>query len=340
MAPHEDAMDSKKRAAENLVQRLEDNKGKPKYKARIKVPILLPGEKTSTRVEPGKSVYANIQPLTEDEGVIDAAIWMGYPWADEPRNHGVVMAVGDDREKVSSAAEKLANAFWDARDKFEFVAPTTTLDDAIQKAVESETRPFFISDMGDNPTAGGAGDVTWTLNEILNHKDLNTSTSPTIIYASIPGPKLIEKAIKVGKGGMVSAFVGAEVDDRYFPPLKLTGIVEAIKEGDENAEVEVVVKINNCKIIVTKKRKPYHYEKDFTELGLDIKNTDIVFVKIGYLVPELFAIQKDWLMALTPGGVDQDLERLDYKRIHRPMFPIDEFTEMPDLKTKFIPVLE
>jgi len=340
MAPHEDAMDSKKRAAENLVQRLEDNKGKPKYKARIKVPILLPGEKTSTRVEPGKSVYANIQPLTEDEGVIDAAIWMGYPWADEPRNHGVVMAVGDDREKVSSAAEKLANAFWDAREKFEFVAPTTTLDDAIQKAVESETRPFFISDMGDNPTAGGAGDVTWTLNEILNHKDLNTSTSPTIIYASIPGPKLIEKAIKVGKGGMVSAFVGAEVDDRYFPPLKLTGIVEAIKEGDKNAEVEVVVKINNCKIIVTKKRKPYHYEKDFTELGLDIKNTDIVFVKIGYLVPELFAIQKDWLMALTPGGVDQDLERLDYKRIHRPMFPIDEFTEMPDLKTKFIPVLE
>ena len=64
MAPHEDAMDSKKRAAQNLVERLESKKGKPKYKARIKVPILLPGEKTSTRVEPGKSVYANIPPLT------------------------------------------------------------------------------------------------------------------------------------------------------------------------------------------------------------------------------------------------------------------------------------
>ncbi len=340
MAPHEDAMDSKKRAAQNLVERLESKKGKPKYKARIKVPILLPGEKTSTRVEPGKSVYANIPPLTGDEGVIDAAIWMGYPWADEPRNHGVVMAVGDDEQKVSAAAEKLAVAFWEARDKFEFVAPTTTLEDAIQKAVESETRPFFISDMGDNPTAGGAGDVTWTLNEILNHKDLNTNTSPTVIYASIPGPKLIEEALKVGKGGEVSALVGAEVDNRYSPPIKLTGIVEAIKEGDKNAEVEVVVKINNCKVIVTKKRKPYHYEKDFTELGLDIRNTDIVFVKIGYLVPELFAIQKDWLMALTPGGVDQDLKRLEYKRIQRPMFPIDDFEEMPDLKTKFIPVLK
>ena len=336
MAPHEDAMESKKRAAQNLVERLESGKGKPKYKARIKVPILLPGEKTSTRVEPGKSLYAKIPSLTEKAGVIDAAIWMGYPWADESRNHGVVMAVGDDEKEVSQAAEELANAFY----KFEFVAPTTTLEDAIQKAIVSKAKPFFISDMGDNPTAGGAGDVTWTLNEILNHKDLNTKTSPSIIYASIPGPQLIEQALKVGKGGKVSALVGAAVDNRYAPPIKLTGTVEAIKEGDKNAEVEVVVKVGNCNVIVTKKRKPYHYEKDFTELGLDMKNTDIVFVKIGYLVPELYDIQKGWLMALTPGGVDQDLKRLDYKNIQRPMFPIDEFSQNPNLSVQLIPVLK
>jgi hypothetical protein len=29
------------------------------------------------------------------------------------------MAVGDDKQKVAAAAEELANAFWDARDKFE-----------------------------------------------------------------------------------------------------------------------------------------------------------------------------------------------------------------------------
>lgn len=340
MAPHEDAMDSKKRAAENLVARLESGKGKPKYKAWVPVPILLPGEKTSTRVEPGKSLYGKVQPLTEDEGVIDAAIWMGYPWADEPRNHGVVMAVGDDEKKVSDAAEELASAFWEARDGFEFVAPTTTLEESIQEAITSEDRPFFISDMGDNPTAGGAGDVTWTLNEILNHGDLNSNPSLQIIYASIPGPQLIEQAVSVGVGGEVSAEVGAAVDDRYSPPIKLTGIVESIKEGDKNAEVEVVVKVGNCQVIVTKKRKPYHYESDFTELGLDIRNADIVFVKIGYLVPELFDIQKGWLMALTPGGVDQDLQRLDYKRIQRPMFPLDEFAESPDLKTRFIPFLK
>lgn len=339
MAPHEDAMESKRRAAQNLVDRLESGLGKPKYKAWIKVPILLPGEKTSTRVEPGKRLYAKVQPLTEDPGVIDAAIWIGYAWADEPRNHAVVMAVGDDKQKVSDAAEELAGAFWEYRDEFEFVAPTTTLEASIQEAVESDKRPFFISDMGDNPTAGGAGDVTWTLNEILNHQSFKDE-SLDIIYASIPGPKLVEAAMEVEEGGMVSAEVGAEVDDRYSPPINLTGTVEAIKKGDKNAEVEVVVKVNNIRVIVTKKRKPYHYEADFTELGLDIRTADVVFVKIGYLVPELFDIQKGWLMALTPGGVDQDLKRLGYKRIERPMFPLDEFEEDPNLSTIFIPVME
>ena len=91
MSPHEDAIESKRRAVTNLIERLESGKGKPLYKSRIKVPILLPGEKTSTRIEPGKSLYGKIDPETKKEGVIDAAIWMGYPWADEPRNHGVVV---------------------------------------------------------------------------------------------------------------------------------------------------------------------------------------------------------------------------------------------------------
>ena len=91
MAPHEDAIESKKRALENLLDRLESGKGKPKYKTWIPIPILLPGEKTSTRIEPGKSLYAKVDPITKREGVIDAAIWIGYAWADEPRNHAVVM---------------------------------------------------------------------------------------------------------------------------------------------------------------------------------------------------------------------------------------------------------
>ena len=338
MAPHEDALESKKRAVENLLVRLESKKGKPLYKARIEVPILLPGEKTSTRIEPGKSLYAKVNPITKSPGIIDAGIWLGYPWADEPRNHGVIMVTGDNKNAVGQAAEYLAESFWNVKDEFEFVAPVASLDESLNLALKSKEIPYIISDMGDNPTAGGAGDVTWTLREILKREEFINNNGPSVIYASIPGPELTKKAVEIGVGNEVEALVGAQIDNRYSPPIKIKGKITAIKHGDKYAETEVVVQSGSIKIIVTKKRKPYHKLSDFTELNINPNESDIIIVKIGYLVPELYNINKGWTMALTPGGVDQDLDRLDYKRIKRPMFPLDDFENKPDLSSKLIEI--
>jgi microcystin degradation protein MlrC len=336
-APHEDELESKQRAVDNLLARLESGKGKPAYKAWIPVPILLPGEKTSTRIEPGKSLYARVAPASKRPGVTDAAIWIGYAWADEPRDHAVVMVTGDDKEAVTRTAEELARSFWSVRSQFGFVAPTASLEESLAKAIASDKRPFVISDMGDNPTAGGAGDVTWTLQEILKRSEFKSENGPSVIYASIPGPELVREAEKAGIGGHVSALAGAAVDARYAPPIRLSGTVEAIRHGDPHAETEVVVRVGSVHVIVTQKRKPYHFEADFTRLGLNPRQTNILVVKMGYLVPELYDMRGDWIMALTPGGVDQDLERLQYRRINRPMFPLDRDMKDPDLSARLVP---
>ena len=337
MAPHEDAMQTKQRAVANLIERIESGKGKPAYKAWIPIPVLLPGEKTSTRIEPGKSISKAVAPAAAQKGIIDAAIWIGYAWADEPRNHAVVMVTGDDKETVTRTAEQLAHRFWDARSAFEFVAPTGSLSECLNKALASQKHPFYISDSGDNPTAGGAGDATWTLTQLLARPELKADNGPSLIYASIPGPELVEKAIAAGVGGRVEGYAGATVDARYAPPVKISGTVEAVVSGDKDAEVEAVVRVGSVHIIVTQKRKPYHKEIDFTRLGLNPRKADIVVVKIGYLEPELYAMRADWLLALTPGGVDQNIERLPYHRILRPMFPLDKKMADPDLSAKIVP---
>ena len=288
LAPHEDAMETRQRAVEKLLDRIESGKGKPAYKAWIPVPILLPGEKTSTRVDPAKSLYAQVEPAANQEGITNASIWVGYAWADEPRNHAAVMVTGDDKQKVADTAEELAKSFWEARNEFEFIAPTTTLEKALDKAIASNKVPFFISDMGDNPTAGGAGDVTWTLREILQRPAFSSEDGPSLIYASIPDSDFVKKAVDAGVGGNVSGLAGAEVDDRYAPPIKLEGTVTAIEYGDRDAVIEAVVQVGSIHVIVTQKRKPYHREEDFTNLGLNPRKTDIVVVKIGYLVSELY----------------------------------------------------
>lgn len=336
LAPHEDAMQTKERAVLDLLGRLESGKGKPAYKALVPIPVLLPGEKTSTRIEPAKSVFGSIDTTLAQDGIIDGGIWVGYPWADEPRNHAVVVVTGDDRVRVSQAAERLARRFWDARFGYAFVAPTQPWAACLDSALASHKHPFFISDMGDNPTAGGAGDVTWTLNQLLARPEFKKAAGPSVIYASIPGPDLVKKAVAAGVGGQVDGYAGAVVDSRYSPPAHLVGTVESIVSGDKDAEVEVEIRIGSLHVIVTQRRKPYHKEVDFTRLGLQPRKTDIVVVKIGYLEPELYAMRADWIMALTPGGVDQDIEHLAYKRISRPMFPFDREMAAPDLSARII----
>ena len=341
MAPHEDALETKERAVRNLVDVLTTRPAGSQrpVKAWIPIPVLLPGEQTSTRIEPAASLYAQVPEVERTDGVLDAAIWVGYAWADQPRDRAVTVVTGWSRDAVAAGAERLARAFWDAREDFVFVAPTGSFDACLDAALApGAARPYFVSDSGDNPTAGGSGDMTWGLTQVLARPEFRDPSGPTVIYASVPGPDAVAAAVEAGMGATVTVTAGASVDAVHAGPITMTGRVHAIKHGDRDAEVEVVLQVGSVFAILTELRKPYHHEHDFTDLDLAPRDADVVVVKIGYLEPELFDMAADWMLALTPGGVDQDLERLGHHRVERPLFPYDRvFPEAPDLTARIIP---
>ena len=321
-APHTDVWETRERAAANLLARL--RAGTRPHKAWVQVPVLLPGEKTSTRIDPAKRIYAMVDEVEAMDGVLDAAIWVGYAWADEPRCQAAVVVTGDDEQVITAQAHRLASAYWDARDEFQFVAPTGTLTECVDRALASPARPFFISDSGDNPTAGGAGDTSWTLDTLLRRQDI-LAADRTTIYAAIVDPEVAAAATAAGVGAELTVKLGGKIDSGPCGPVSFTGRVSAVTPD------AVVLGVGGLSIIVTPRRKPYHLESDFAELGLRPREADLVIVKIGYLEPELYAMAADWLLALTPGGVDQDLLRLGHHHIERPMFPFDADMPAPDL---------
>ncbi|KAK5711991.1 hypothetical protein LTR17_018130 [Elasticomyces elasticus] len=317
-APHVDVMETKQRACHNLVA------------------VLI----SKDRSEPAKHLYAAVPEVEAVDGVLDASIWVGYAWADEPRNCAAVVVTGWDEQAVKRGAERLADVFWEAHEEFDFVAPTGSLDESLEAALASQKRPYFISDSGDNPTAGGAGDVTWTLHRLLDRTEFKSASGPKVVYASIPaGSQAMQNVVGAGIGATVTVTVGAEVDNIHAGPVKLTGRVHSIKHGDRHARTEAVIQTGSISVIVTELRKPYHHEQDFKDLDLNVRKgaADIILVKIGYLEPELFDMAADWMMALTPGGVDQNIERLGHKRIQRPMWPFDKvFDKKPDLSARLV----
>lgn len=334
LAPHEDTWETRDRAIRNLVLALES--GEKQHKAWVRVPILLPGEKTSTRVEPAKSLYARIPEIESRDGVTDAAIWIGYAWADEPRCHATVVVTGTDQAVTAAAAEELGRAFWDVRDDFEFVGPPGTLDEGVAAGLAATETPYFISDSGDNPGAGGTGDVTWTLAELLKKPELTSDDSPVTLCASVFDKGALEVLRGYRVGDQVSVEVGARVDSGPHGPVLVEGVLHSLHEGDIDAGGIAVIRVGGLHVIVTEFRKAYHDVGDFTSIGLEPEKAQIVVTKIGYLEPELYAIMKGWTLALTPGGVDQDLERLGHHRIQRPMNPFDEFDVDPDLSAEIV----
>lgn len=325
LAPHEDAPLTRERACANLVRCLDA--GVRPLRAWVPIPVILPGERTSTLVEPGKSLYASLAAHDWTPGVIDASVWVGYVWADQPRSGACVVVSGTDPARLQSLATDLASQYWAARHDFGFSTPVGTADWCLTEALHSPERPVVISDSGDNPTAGGAGDVPYFLERLLAQPDF-ASGRCTAIYASIPDPVAVAACTAAGVGATVTVTLGAKLDPVHASPLSLQGQVQSLHTGDPVGGPIAVLQVGGVAIIITSRRKPYHHLHDFTDLGLAPARSDVVAVKIGYLEPELRQLARRALLALTPGAVDQDIPRLPYHRVQRPIFPLDP--AMPD----------
>ena len=312
-APHIDTMETRERAVTLLLRCLRENI-RP-CKAFVKIPVGLPGEKTSTEWEPGKSIYEAIPAEIDGDAVMDATIQVGYVWADEPRMTACAIALGKDEAAVSDAASRLAALYWQHRADFRFGVEALSIDECIRRAMAATVKPVLISDSGDNITAGGAGDVTAFLARALQHQP------PDLVYASITDENAVQRCLNAGIGATLSLIIGGKLDNLNSQPLPITGTVEFIKPDKVNPQV--LLNSNGIRVILTARRASFQRRQQFLDLNISPEDHQIIVVKIGYLVPELKAMAQLNSLALSPGAVNQDLLSLTFKRISRPCYPFD-----------------
>jgi microcystin degradation protein MlrC len=286
----------------------------------------LPGEKTSTEWEPAASLYRLIPGLIKGDAVLDASILIGYVWADEPRSTASVIALGTAHDQVHHAAVTLAQRFWDVRHEFRFGVTAGPVDHCIHEALDAPERPVVISDSGDNPTAGGAGDVPYVL-ERMHALGVTDGA-----FASITDPEAVAICETAGSGAQVDLLLGGKLDPVHGKPLCVRGRVRSLcqrpwllsRTGAAGVVNRMaVVDVQGIQVIVTERRTPFHRLADFRDLGIEPHQHKIIIVKIGYLEPELKSLAAKALLALSPGAVNQDITSLPFRRIQRPMFPFD-----------------
>jgi len=322
-APHIDTPDTMRRAVNMLVRAL--RRGERPMLAWAKVPVLLPGERTSTQDEPARSFYAQLEAVEDPTGIWDASFQVGYVWADEPRATACAVITGTDRAAMTEAARHLAQDYWDIRAQFVFGMETGSIEECVERAIASQTHPVVLAESGDNPTGGGVGDRAEVLAALM------ARDAQGVVFAGIADAAATEAAYAAGVGALVKLHIGASLDPASTP-VETEAEVQFLLETGEKRLREAVVRIGGIELVLTARRRPFHNIEDFTRLGLDPKGARIVAVKSGYLSPELGPIANPGLMALSPGVVDQFVERLERKHKSEKQYPFDkDFAFMPEV---------
>lgn len=320
-APHIDVRETMVRAWSMLVRALKT--GEKPGVAWAPVPVLLPGERTSTEDEPAKSLYLKLPEHDAVPGIWDANLMVGYVWADEPRGTACAVVTAVDKAAAEKITAAIAQSYWDAREDFRFGPVTGPLEDMLDIAERTETRPIILADSGDNPTGGGVGDRADVLKALL------TRSIDEVLIAGITDRPAVERCLAAGAGARVSLKVGGSLDPAS-PSVAVDADVVFLDDPGPVAEKQAVVRIGDITLVLASRRRPYHNIADFTRLGLDPTKVRLLVVKSGYLSPELAPIANPNLMALTDGVINQDIENLPSHRRHQPSYPfVKDFSYTP-----------
>lgn len=329
-SPHTDSTKTMKKVAGMLCSLLKDRQNI--HSVYRKLPLILGGEQSVSTDEPVKSINAYMDELEKDPRIRSISWHVGYIRHDTPVAGCGIVAVPmteADQAYAEEVADQVAAYVWDRRHEFHYTGLTAMPDEAMRMALEFDGKPVFITDSGDNTTSGATGWNTYILRQALAVENLRKK----ILFANITDPKTYRQLAERKTGDEVHISLGMNYDE-MSKSVELDVVVKARgkmlgymihpRKGDYGYCVLVEVKGMPIEINIATERTTMSDEAQYVGVGIDWDAYDVIVVKQGYIFPELKAKGKMSIMSLTGGATPQNTKNIPFKRIMRPMYPIDE----------------
>ena len=329
--PHVDFYQTGERAARLLV-RLLAGEIKP-VMARVRIPALVRGNELITETGLFGKVVAEAIKVENSPGGLMAAMFIGNPFTDVPdlATNSVVITDGDV-ERAKREAIRLANDFWQVHEKL--YSKLVSMEDSMRLAKETKGRVVLV-DAADATSSGASGDSNAILRALIDAGFKRTALIPIV------DPPAVQAAFKAGVGATVKVSVGGTLDPRYKPlPVegKVTmlsdGLFRSESDGDVwNAGDTAVLKVDNYTLILTSRAVSLYDRSLFLAHGQDPAYFDATVVKSPHCQPRFFNDGAGAVINIdAPGATSANIKSLGHKRVHRPIFPLDEnvkFTPEP-----------
>lgn len=325
-APHTDAEETQRKAARALLRLIRS--GARPSPCVCRLPMVLPGERALSADEPFRTLYDRCGALEAEEHVLAATVYVGMAWSDTPWT-GVSVAVSPADEAhapyAQACAREMARFLFDRRDSCRYAHPAYSPKEALDRALASENRPLYLSDAGDNPTAGGVGDGT-----ILLRLAAGAHTNKRILFAPIVDERLVRALTDKPLGWTGTVAVGSG-RNRDCAPVRMTVRLTDKKPvyarhglSLEKVADCVALRCGTMDIAVADRQMAFTGMECFASVGLRPEDYDVVVLKMGYMFDEIAGPCRENIMALTPGCTPLCITAEQYRHLRRPVWPLDE----------------
>ena len=326
--PHIDMYERGVEAASIMVSTI---KGKVKpTMAMEKPPLIPPLQAQFTEKPPMSKIMDLAHRIEREKGILNVTVSASFPLTDAKDTAISLIVTSDgDTNLAKSKAKTLSDFTWSLRREFS-VTPTP-IEQAVKEAMSSPG-PTILADIGDNPGAGGSTDGTALPRALIESDAKNT------VVAVMRDPEAVSKAIQAGVGNRITMKIGGKTDKLHGDPLEVTGHVHLISDGmfrnrgpmGAGMEVRlgktVVLNCNGVEIILTELRYQPTDLQVYRCVGIEPSEKQIIVVKSSVHYRAAHSpIAKKIIEVDTPGVTGPNLKRYPFRKVKRPIFPLDEF---------------
>lgn len=291
-------------------------------------PLLTVPQAQKTDSSPMRDLMEMAREAERGPGVLSVTVAGGFAYADVPHaGIGVASTTDGDPALARRIADGIARAAWESRDRFR--VKNLSPEEAVAKALREPEGLVVLVDQADNIGGGSPGDGTALLAALLE------APAPGAVV-TLADPQAVAIARSAGVGATVDFTLGGKVDRLHGPTLRVRARVARLGSGDfsykgsymTNRRVTAgnaaLLESDGVKILVRERKVMPFDRQEIEVMGIDPATCRIIVVKSALAWRAAYGdLARAVIEVDTPGICTARLETLPYKRVRRPIVPLD-----------------
>jgi microcystin degradation protein MlrC len=197
----------------------------------------------------------------------------------------------------------------------------------LERALAASGHPVVLADTSDNPGGGAPGDSTFLLERLLDRGVDGVALGP------LWDPGAVRLCRLAGVGARLALRLGGKIGPISGPPLDVEAEVRHLAQGARQrfsggwtqlGDI-AALRIGGVEVLVNGVRTQGFDPALFTDHGIALADKRLIVVKSAQHFHAGFApIAAEILWLDGPGALSQDFAALPYRRVRRPIWPLDQ----------------